>query len=99
MGQPSVRGSLGIHGGSMSQTACFAPGGGKPACCNGSTGTVILDGVPAPLKLEGLFCAGDESETCCNAPAYGQTVVATGRLKRSSSGWTLSEPTVCEPRD
>lgn len=93
-----VRGSLGVRGGPMSLVACFAPGGGKPACCNGSTGTVILDGVPVPLNLEGLFCAGDESEMCCNAPAYGQTVVASGRLQRSSSAWTLTDVTLCEPR-
>jgi hypothetical protein len=91
-----VRGSLGIRPGSTTLMACFAPGSDKPACCNASSGVVLLDGM---LELEGLFCAGDDSGICCNAPAYGQTVVATGRLARSPSGWSLADVTLCEPRD
>jgi hypothetical protein len=100
-----VRGSLKIQQTSMStQMICFAPGSAeKRACCEVSSGIIVLDGVPGPLALDGLFCGGDESETCCNAPAYGQTVVVTGRLTRSpsrwTSGWTIAEPTLCEPRD
>lgn len=94
-----VRGVLGIRPGSTTEKACFTQGSLKPACCNTSTAVVVLDAVPTQLTLEGLFCAGDDSGMCCNAPAYGQTVVVTGRLTRSSSSWTIAEPTLCKPSD
>jgi len=59
-------------------------------------------GGAATLELAGFFCAGDESQVCCNAPAYGQTVVATGRLERADnaidrrvSGWVLADASLC----
>lgn len=55
------------------------------------------------LSVVGLHCAGDESRACCNAPAYGQTVVVTGRLERehdswgNGSGlWQLASASVCQ---
>jgi len=97
----SVRGILGV--GALSSTAigCIGRGTVTP-CCNRSRGPVVLGGAP-PLSLEGFFCSGDESELCCNAPAYGQTVIATGRLERDEAplppgpGFRLSEVELCVP--
>ena len=41
---------------------------------------LLLDGASQPLVLWGLGCEGDGSGACCDAPAYGETVVVTGRL-------------------
>jgi hypothetical protein len=48
-----------------------------------------------PLSLPDYACIGDESRLCCEAPAYGQTVVVTGELGRRR-GWILTTPTICE---
>jgi hypothetical protein len=98
-----VRGPL--VAGSRMQTlvGCNAPRG-KRACCNHSQGSVLLGGGPRGLPLKGLGCSGDESAACCNAPAYGQEVVVTGRLVHdeeegfSGSEWTLAEPALCAVR-
>jgi hypothetical protein len=58
-------------------------------------GSIVLgDGEP-PLSLLGYDCTGDESRLCCNLPAFGQTVVATGTLGRTNE-WFLTDPTICE---
>jgi hypothetical protein len=74
----------------------------KPHCCGGVYGRVVLGGPADGLLLQGLFCSGDESLACCNAPAYGESLVATGRLEQdftgnwsSPSGWTLAFVTLC----
>lgn len=95
----SLKGPLGIGGFMRTAVGCKAPGG--RACCNHSNGPVVLGGVPAMLALDGFFCTGDESAMCCNAPAYGQVVVATGRLVREPSPpslmapWRLSKASLC----
>jgi hypothetical protein len=53
---------------------------------------------PQNLALDGLFCSGDESQVCCNAPAYGQSVVATGELVKDThpgSEWRLAHAVLC----
>jgi hypothetical protein len=41
---------------------------------------IVIGGLYQELAIESLWCRGDDSRLCCNAPAYGQTVIATGRL-------------------
>jgi hypothetical protein len=70
------------------------------ACCNRVGGSIMMAGTP-PLRLEGLYCSGDDSQVCCNAPAYGQTLVATGKLEPGINGsgenvWKLVAPTLCQ---
>jgi hypothetical protein len=98
----SVRGALGI--GRMWHTAmgCRAASG-KEACCNRISGPVLLRGDVGAMALQGLFCAGDDSQGCCNAPAYGEEVVATGALEPSPARtglagdpeWSLRDVKLC----
>ncbi|HEX7506650.1 MAG TPA: hypothetical protein VF550_07745, partial [Polyangia bacterium] len=61
----------------------------------GRASLVLGDGDP-PLSLrDGYNCAGDESRLCCDLPAFGQTVVATGTLGRNNE-WYLADLTMCE---
>jgi len=68
-------------------------------CCNQARSAVVLGGATETLALEGFQCSGDDSQVCCNAPAYGQMVVATGRLARNASNpairWTLQDARLC----
>jgi hypothetical protein len=41
---------------------------------------IVIGGLYQELAIESLWCRGDESRLCCDAPAQGQTVIATGRL-------------------
>jgi hypothetical protein len=71
------------------------------SCCRQLWAPVLVGGAGGALAIEELSCGGDESRACCNAPAYGQTVIATGRLvreqpERTTVGWRLVNVTVCE---
>jgi hypothetical protein len=71
------------------------------ACCRSLWTPVLVGGADGALSIEGMWCGGDESRVCCNAPAYGQTVIASGVLsrepqERKTVGWRLSNVSVCE---
>jgi hypothetical protein len=94
----SVRGTIGV--GKMFSTAIGCRADDGTACCNRVGGAISIAGTP-PLQLEGLFCSGDESQVCCNAPAYGQSLVATGKLEQGTNHagekiWKLVGATLCE---
>jgi hypothetical protein len=96
--QISVRGRLGVGQGSTTLMGCFGSSG--RGCCNLTRGQLVLGGAPELLALEGFFCAGDDSQLCCNAPAFGQSVVATGELVRADSSaapirWRLARAVLC----
>jgi hypothetical protein len=97
----SVRGPLGV--GSLFRSLVGCQSQPLRECCNSAHGPVVIGGAPW-LELGGFFCSGDESQACCNAPAYGQTVIATGRLEseenanpRRASGFRLMETELCAP--
>ena len=69
---------------------------GPDECCNYGPRPVVIGGSDDKLVLEKLECVGDDSRTCCNAPAVGQPVIATGTLERARDGhWILRSPEVC----
>ena len=83
----TLRGPLWI-GGQVTTTLKGCPPG---MCCNQVAAGLSL-GV---VTLDGLGCGGDASQLCCDAPAFGQIVVATGVLQRSGTAWTLFAPELC----
>ncbi len=98
-----VRGPLGVGGTFMTMKGC-ASAGGKRHCCNHTSGRILLGGgAVGPLALKDLTCQGDDSQVCCNAPSYGQNVVAEGRLTALPDAiereprWTLEDVKVCAP--
>lgn len=84
-----------------------AKGNARPRCSNQAHGAVVLAGAWEPLWLAGLSCDGDDSTICCNAPAFGRTVVAEGVLRPATledddfavGRWALSNVTLCLPGD
>jgi len=58
---------------------------------------IAIGGAPVKLPVDSMACYGDDSRLCCSAPAYGQPVIATGRLEESDGKWTLRESRVCTP--
>jgi len=98
----ALRGTLALTGVVTTAVACREPSPRRPQknCCNlVGTRAMIQRGESAVL-LDGLGCTGDESRLCCDTPAFGQIVIAAGRLRRSSDSgaaipWELLEPKLC----
>jgi hypothetical protein len=81
---------------------CTTPAPCPAYCCNTTSSRVLLTDGTVALALSGFRCGGDDSRLCCNAPAYGQSVVATGELSRAFSmgayvQWQLEDPELCQP--
>jgi hypothetical protein len=92
---PRARGvrEIPTHNGVAAMDRC-----GPSACCRSVVRLVVIGGSDDQLALEQLECVGDDSRTCCNAPAMGQSVIATGTLTWTPGGrWSLKSPQVCVP--
>jgi len=100
-----VRGRLGVSNwvgtssGCLPRRAC----GVDNFCCELREAPVVIGDDGGTLSLVGMHCQGDGARMCCNVPAYGQAVVATGRLEGTRShgstpAWRLANVTVCEVR-
>jgi hypothetical protein len=98
-----VEGPLGVGPEDGLRNDCLEAG--FTACCGRLGAPVVLGGADETLQLGELGCYGDESELCCDAPAYGDTVIATGRLSSGPAAksklsppypqWSLDEVTLC----
>lgn len=76
----TVRGQLGLGGGFRPAIQC------GPCCMRAHSG-VLLGTPPAAFHLESFGCSGDESRQCCDVPAFGQFVVASGKVQAASFDW------------
>jgi hypothetical protein len=72
---------------------------GAGRCCNEETRPLVVaddaGGASAGLLLTGFDCRGDDSRVCCNTPASGQEVIATGRLTGTWGSWRLAPAALC----
>jgi hypothetical protein len=95
--QLAVSGRLVLDDSVFSTAAACAAG----QCCNHVSVRAVLEGPVVDVELVGLGCVGDESRLCCNVPAEGQLVVATGRLRRSEATktWQLVDANLCVMAD
>jgi hypothetical protein len=107
-----VRGLLGVGAVMTTLKSCMSYDlrnkralGNSAPCCNASSGPVVLgedmsmpwESRPPTLELQGFYCSGYDGEVCCNAPTYGESVVATGRLTipPAADSPTLADATLC----
>jgi hypothetical protein len=90
----ALRGPLGVGPGRTTLMGCGVRAG-RRGCCNGTGGDLWLGGALQGIALDGFHCRGDDSRACCNAPAYGQTVVATGQLTTERGQWRLLKASLC----
>ncbi len=98
----NVRGAVAVGPTSSTLKGCVNRNSSDYVCCNRAGATVVLGDAPA-LALAGQFCSGDDSALCCNAPAYGDILVASGHLEKSDSAtsgglspYQLTDVTFCK---
>ena len=105
----TVRGALTVALGASVGTGCFPrPGSTATPCCSFEMRHVVLSdwrGLLGPI-LADFSCTGDDSMVCCDAPAYGETVVVTGRLVPTTeegtnlhAPWSLADVALCQESD
>jgi hypothetical protein len=80
-----------------------APGTCGPGqCCNRESRPIVIaggaDGANEGVQAGDLNCRGDDSRLCCNGPAYGQPVIATGTLTWTYGLWRISPAELCATR-
>jgi hypothetical protein len=85
-----VRGPLVL--GPDEESGCYV---GEPCCHGTHRRAMAIGGAEGKLALDGFWCAGDGSRLCCNRPAYGQQVIATGKLVDADGRWQLKPAEVC----
>jgi len=92
-GQVTVRGPLLVQAGADA---------GSPSpqqrCVQSEPLPIVIGKDKNPLLVDGLACNGDESRRCCAAPAFGQDVIARGKLVASGARWILRSPQLCAAR-
>ena len=80
-------------------------GGYDTFCCpsHGDAPISVTNGADN-LYIDGSFCSGDPSRSCCNIPVFGQQVQVTGILHYRESavgvpeGLSLAEADICQAR-
>jgi hypothetical protein len=94
----AVRGALRVLRGKITSVWCD----NTQVCCNRASSNVFIGDPPRGAFLE-YGCGGDESRQCCNAPAFGQEVVVSGKLVPRSHGewdgahWSITDAELCDP--
>lgn len=85
-----VRGRLGVGPMFSSSKGCGQEAG-RVRCCNRAGGEVIVSDGARVIRIDGLYCHGDDSRSCCNVPAYGQEVVTSGTLLGDTTNYNASD--------
>jgi hypothetical protein len=86
----SVRGVLGLDAPSSTFAACHQVAPGITDCCNMASSEVFVGGIANGVRLDRFTCYGDDSRLCCPVPAFGQVVVATGRIMKETDPFLLA---------
>jgi hypothetical protein len=74
----------------------------RHVCCNRTSSNTFIGDPPRGAFLQ-YGCGGDDSRQCCDAPAFGQEVVVSGKLTSRSRGewdggyWRITEAVLCDP--
>ncbi len=94
-----VRGPLGLFGTLVYGTECDE----SKRCCSHLVSPAFLGTAPRGVFLPDHGCGGDESRQCCVAPAFGETLVASGTLRKIPDGlstwgmvWELEGAELCQ---
>lgn len=73
-------------------------------CCSRETSDALIGTAPNGVHLADSGCVGDESRQCCNVPAFGETLIASGTLRAipeddrmGGVAWELEQVELCHP--
>jgi hypothetical protein len=97
----ALRGTLALGPSFTTAVGCEPkPHDPRRPCCNDIGCGAVVQCADAAVLLDRLGCGGDESGQCCNTPAFGQRVVAVGKLvhitpEPGGIEWQLDDPRLC----